>query len=87
MCRSIKTLRGPATATDEEVRAAALQFVRKVSGFRAPSAKNADAFDMAVDEVSQATDRLLQRLPRSKATGRAPRPRRYPNGVSRPTPR
>jgi hypothetical protein len=81
MCRSIKTLRGPAPATDDEVRAAALQFVRKVSGFRAPSAKNADAFDVAVDEVSQATDRLLQRLPRSKATGRAPRPPRPRYGL------
>jgi hypothetical protein len=86
MCRSIKTLRGPAAATDEEVRAAALQFVRKVSGFRAPSAKNADAFDLAVQEVSHATDRLLRTLPRSKAAGRAPRPRRYPYGVER-TPR
>ena len=84
MCRSIKTLRGPAAATDDEVRAAALQFVRKVSGFRAPSVKNAEAFDAAVAEVSQATDRLLRQLPRSKATirtaGRL-------NGVGRPTPR
>ncbi len=86
MCRSIKTLRGPAEATEEEVRAAALQFVRKVSGFRAPSTKNAAAFDLAVQEVSQATDRLLERLPKSKATGRAPRPPRRPYDVAR-TPR
>ena len=79
-------MRGPAAATDDEVRAAALQFVRKVSGFRAPSVRNAEAFDLAVDEVSQATDRLLQSLPRSKATGRAPRPPRRPYGVER-TPR
>ncbi len=87
MCRSIKTLRGPAAATDEEVRAAALQFVRKVSGFRAPSVKNADAFDLAVEEVAQATDRLLGKLPRSKATGRAPSRSNHPNDVERPTPR
>jgi hypothetical protein len=91
MCRSIKTLRGPTPATEDEVRAAALQFVRKVSGFRAPSEKNAQAFDLAVQEVSRATDRLLEQLPASKATGRAPRPRRYPsrnpNGVEATTPR
>jgi hypothetical protein len=60
MCRSIKTLRGaePA-ASDAEVRAAALQFVRKVSGYRTPSRRNAEAFDAAVDEVSAATRRLL----------------------------
>jgi hypothetical protein len=63
MCRSIKTLRGAEPpASDEEVRAAALQFVRKVSGYRAPSRRNADAFDAAVDEVSDATRRLLASL-------------------------
>jgi len=85
MCRSIKTLRGPTETTDEEVRAAALQFVRKVSGFRAPSVKNAPAFDLAVEEVSAATDRLLQQLPKSKATGRALRPPRRPYEVARTT--
>jgi len=63
MCRSIKTLRstdGP--ASDEEVRAASLQFVRKVSGYRAPSRRNAEAFDAAVDEVSAVTRRLLASL-------------------------
>ena len=60
MCRSIKTLRGTeAPANDEEIRAAALQFVRKVSGYREPSKKNEDAFLAAVDEVTEASLRLL----------------------------
>jgi hypothetical protein len=60
MCRSIKTLRRPeADATDDEVRAAALQFVRKVSGYREPSRRNEQAFGEAVDEVAEATRRLL----------------------------
>ncbi|WP_052847862.1 DUF2277 family protein [Streptomyces avicenniae] len=61
MCRSIKTLRPPATpgVTDEDIRAAALQYVRKVSGFRAPSAANAAAFDAAVTAVADATRTLL----------------------------
>jgi hypothetical protein len=61
MCRSIKTLRAPYTeqVTDEDIRAAALQYVRKISGFRAPAAHNAEAFDRAVDEIAQATGRLL----------------------------
>ena len=63
MCRSIKTLRRPdETATEEEVRAAALQFVRKVSGYRAPSRKNEEAFDAAVDEIASASQRLLDRV-------------------------
>ena len=63
MCRSIKTLRDPAiAATDEEVRAAALQFVRKVSGYRAPSRANQAAFEAAVDEVAAATRRMLDGL-------------------------
>ena len=63
MCRSIKTLRRPnAPASDEEVRAAALQFVRKVSGYRAPSRANEAAFNRAVKEVSSASRRLLQGL-------------------------
>jgi hypothetical protein len=60
MCRSIKTLRGSEPATDEEIRAAALQFVRKVSGFRQPSRRNAEAFDAAVQEIAEASTRLLQ---------------------------
>ena len=63
MCRSIKTLRRPdETATDEEIRAAALQFVRKVSGYRAPSRKNEEAFNAAVDEIASASQRLLDRV-------------------------
>lgn len=63
MCRSIKTLRTGATpASDEEIRAAALQFVRKISGFRAPAAHNARAFDEAVDEVARASRDLLAGL-------------------------
>jgi hypothetical protein len=62
MCRSIKTLRGDASATDDDVRAAALQFVRKVSGYRQPSRRNADAFDRAVDEIAASSRRMLQEL-------------------------
>ncbi len=63
MCRSIKTLRTAHPASDDEVRAAALQFVRKVSGYRAPSAANQDAFEAAVDEVTSSTRQLLEKLP------------------------
>jgi hypothetical protein len=64
MCRSIKTLRPPFadTVTDEDVRAAALQYVRKISGFRAPAAHNREAFDQAVDAVANATSTLLADL-------------------------
>lgn len=65
MCRSIKTLRPPSIpeeATDEEIRAAALQYVRKVSGFRAPAAHNQEAFDRAVEAVAAATTDLLETL-------------------------
>ena len=64
MCRSIKTLRPPYAeqVTDADVRAAALQYVRKISGFRAPAARNAAAFDAAVEEVAAATARLLATL-------------------------
>lgn len=60
MCRSIKQLRNAEIpATEEEIRAAALQFVRKVSGYRKPSKVNQAAFDLAVEEVTQATQKLL----------------------------
>lgn len=61
MCRSIKTLRPPYAddVTDDDVRAAALQYVRKIAGMRAPSAANREAFDRAVDEVARATAALL----------------------------
>jgi hypothetical protein len=63
MCRSIKRLRGPGgRASDDEVREAALQFVRKVSGFRQPSRANAGAFEAAVDEISDASRRLIDAL-------------------------
>jgi hypothetical protein len=64
MCRSIKTLRPPyaEVVTDDDMRAAALQYVRKISGFRTPAARNAAAFDQAVAEVAAATARLLDSL-------------------------
>ena len=63
MCRSIKTLRrADEAATDDEIAAAALQFVRKVSGYRRPSRTNEEAFDAAVDEIAEASRRLLDSL-------------------------
>jgi hypothetical protein len=63
MCRSIKTLRqADVIATDEEIRAAARQFVRKVSGFREPSARHHEAFEGAIDEISLASQRLLESI-------------------------
>ena len=62
MCRSIKTLRGESAVAPEDVQAAALQYVRKVSGLRSPSRANTEAFDAAVDEVAAATERLLSSL-------------------------
>jgi hypothetical protein len=60
MCRSIKRLRdGELPASDEEIREAALQYVRKVSGFRAPSKRHQEAFEAAVDEIAEASRRLL----------------------------
>jgi hypothetical protein len=64
MCRSIKTLREPYVddVTESDMRAAALQYVRKVSGFRSPAPHNAEAFDQAVEAVTAATAALLGRL-------------------------
>ena len=63
MCRSIKTLRNAEVpATEEEIRAAALQFVRKVSGYRKPSRVNEEAFERAVEDVTEATQLLLSAL-------------------------
>lgn len=63
MCRSIRTLRrAQGRADDDEVRAAALQFVRKVSGYRAPSRANAAAFEGAVAEITAASRRLLDSI-------------------------
>lgn len=74
MCRSIKTLRPPyvETVEDDDMRAAALQYVRKVSGFRAPSPANTEAFDRAVAEITASTRELLGELKvgaRSRAAG------------------
>lgn len=68
MCRSIKILRRTeAPATDEEIAAAALQFVRKVSGYRKPSQRNAEAFDGAVEDIALVTRGLLQSLEAARA--------------------
>ena len=72
MCRNIKTLFNfDPPATDEEIRAASLQFVRKLSGFNAPSKVNEAAFDRAIDDVAAVARRLIDSL----ATNAAPRNR------------
>jgi hypothetical protein len=72
MCRNIKTLYNfEPPATEDEIHAAALQFVRKISGFAAPSAANHAAFDRAVDDVAQVSSALL----RSLVTTASPRDR------------
>ncbi len=85
MCRSIKTLREPyaVTVTDEDVHAAALQYVRKVSGYRAPAPRNAAVFDRAVAAVAAATQTLLDQL---EVRGRGPGAgsRRQAAGAPRP---
>jgi hypothetical protein len=74
MCRSIRNLRHPddTVATTGEATAAALQYVRKVSGFRVPSARNKDAFDHAVEHVAAATQELLEALGTTVAEGPDP---------------
>jgi hypothetical protein len=67
MCRSIVTLRRPESATTDEVRAAALQFVRKVSGYRKPSQRNEEVFERAVEEIADSVQRLLDELVTSGA--------------------
>lgn len=63
MCRSIKQLRRPdGPPTDEEIQAAALQFVRKVSGYRQPSRANEEVFNRAIDDISASTRRMLDSL-------------------------
>ncbi|HEX2646691.1 MAG TPA: DUF2277 domain-containing protein [Candidatus Dormibacteraeota bacterium] len=63
MCRSIKTLRhADVLATDDEIRAAARQFVRKVSGFSKPSPRHEAAFEQAIDEIAHASHHLLERI-------------------------
>jgi hypothetical protein len=64
MCRSIKTLRPPYAeqVTDDDIHAAALQYVRKISGFRSPAGHNAEAFEQAVNDITAASARLLAAL-------------------------
>ncbi len=90
MCRNIRTLHNfKPPATDEEIRASSLQFVRKLSGFARPSKANEAAFNRAVDEVARAAHELLQSLtttapPRDRdietARARARAARRYGSG-------
>ncbi|HEV2249819.1 MAG TPA: DUF2277 domain-containing protein [Candidatus Limnocylindria bacterium] len=76
MCRSIKRLRTIAgVAGEDEIRAAARQFVRKVSGVGEPTSKNTDVFEAAVDAVARASRELLVALPPSKAAIPVPRRR------------
>jgi hypothetical protein len=92
MCRNIKTLFNfDPPATDEEIRAASLQFVRKLSGFNAPSKANEAAFDLAIDEVSASARRLIDSLttnatPRNRdevaAAARARAAERFGNAAS-----
>ena len=79
MCRNITELRGlePA-ATDEEIEAAARQYIRKVSGVTRPSPANVDAFEAAVAEVSATTTRLLSELPARKQPPKTVPPLRRP---------
>ena len=66
MCRSIVTLRRPDDlASDDEIRAAALQFVRKISGYRVPSKRNQAAFEVAVTEIAESSHRLLHAITRA----------------------
>jgi len=67
MCRSIQTLLRPEPVSEEEVRAAALQYVRKISGCRAPSVANREVFERAVDEIAAATAQLVAGLPAVRA--------------------
>lgn len=72
MCRSIKTLRVlDEPAPDDEIRAAALQYVRKVSGYRKPSPANEHAFEHAVDEIARASSRLLKAVTATHPARRA----------------
>ena len=71
MCRSIKTLRQPAVdAAEADIHAAALQFVRKVSGYRAPAERNRAAFEAAVNEITASSSRLLLAITDKKAAVR-----------------
>jgi hypothetical protein len=79
MCRNITELRGlQPSATDEEIEAAARQYIRKVSGITRPSAVNVDAFEAAVVEVTATTTRLLSQLPPRKQPPKSVPPLRRP---------
>ena len=82
MCRSIKRLRKTDSVTDEEIREAALQFVRKISGYHVPAKKNEEAFEEAVVEVSLASARLLERLPKLSSAASRESSRADPRRVS-----
>ncbi len=70
MCRSIKILRNPENQPSEsEIRGAALQFVRKISGYRTPSLANTAVFDLAVDEIAAASEKLLISLKQRTSVG------------------
>ncbi|VEG42955.1 Uncharacterized conserved protein [Mycolicibacterium flavescens] len=79
MCRNITELRGlePA-ATDEEIEAAARQYIRKISGITRPTAANADAFEAAIAEVTATTHRLLESLPARRQPPKTVPPLRRP---------
>lgn len=91
MCRNIKTLYNfDPPATEDEIRAAALQYVRKVTGFNRPSQVNQDAFEAAVDEITDVTQRLFAELetraePRNReeeaAKAKARSAKRFPNTI------
>jgi hypothetical protein len=82
MCRNIHTLRAPfvENVTDYDIEAAALQYVRKVAGMRAPSAANAEAFQQAVDAVAAATSELLGSLVLRPSTSKHAKP--YANATA-----
>jgi len=88
MCRNIRPLSNfEPPATDDEVQAAALQYVRKISGTTKPSKANAEAFDRAVDAVTEATARLLDELvttapPKDREVEAAKRQARYKRRVA-----
>ena len=70
MCRSIKTLRTEPEITGDDIEAAALQYVRKISGYRKPSRANQETFDAAVADIARATERLLDNLVTPAAASR-----------------
>ena len=87
MCRNIHTLRPPfvENVTDYDIEAAALQYVRKVAGMRAPSAANAEAFQHAVDAVAAATSTLLDQLVLRPSTSK--HARQYANATAHKRPK